>query len=53
MKLTLTLLQAIRLVLELNNKRDGGGWCRGAVRDKVEEILLRKRVPTGERVPTE
>lgn len=33
---------AIRLVLELKGGRDGGGWCRGAVVDRVEAILMRE-----------
>lgn len=31
--------QADRLVLELNGKRNGGGWCRAAVVSAVECIL--------------
>lgn len=32
---------AERLVLEGKDKRDLGGWCRGAVRDRVLAILER------------
>ena len=31
--------RAERLVLELPGKRNGGGWCQGAVRDQIEKIL--------------
>lgn len=33
---------ADRLVLELENGRDGGGWCRGAVRDQICDALQLK-----------
>lgn len=38
--------QAGRLVLELHNMRNGGGWCKGVVKAKIEEILLAPRVPS-------
>jgi len=31
---------ASRLVLELNDGRDGGGWCEGAVKDQAVSQLL-------------
>ena len=30
---------AERLVLELPGKRDGGGWCRGAIIDQIADKL--------------
>lgn len=30
---------AKRLVLELEDGRDGGGWCRSAVRNVVIEVM--------------
>lgn len=30
---------AKRLVLELENGRDGGGWCRAAVESRVEAVV--------------
>lgn len=39
--------EAERLVMLLQHGRDGGGWCRGAVRDRVTEILNN---PTEERL---
>jgi hypothetical protein len=33
--------QAERLVLELHDKRDGGGWCRTAAADQIIAILNR------------
>ncbi len=35
---------AKRLVLELEEKRTGGGWCRSAVIDSIEEVLLKNGV---------
>lgn len=32
--------KADRLVLELPGKRDGGGWCKEAVRDQIEQMFL-------------
>ena len=31
--------RARRLVLELENGKDGGGWCKQAVIDQIEKIL--------------
>jgi hypothetical protein len=31
--------KARRLVLELENGRDGGGWCKDAVRDQIRDVL--------------
>ena len=33
---------AVRLVSQLEGGRDGGGWCQGAVVDRVEAILKRE-----------
>jgi hypothetical protein len=38
---------AERLVLELSDKRDGGGLARGVVIDRVEEILSRACIESG------
>ncbi len=35
---------AQRLVLELENGRNGGGWCRNAVRDQIRDALLSESV---------
>jgi len=35
---------AKRLVLKLENGRDGGGWCRNAVRDQIRDVLQQKSV---------
>jgi hypothetical protein len=32
--------QAVRLVLELPGKRDGGGWCKAAVVAVIEREVL-------------
>ncbi len=33
-------MKAKRLVLEMPDKSDGGGWCREAVRDQVANELI-------------
>ena len=35
---------AQRLVLELENGRNGGGWCRNAVRDQIRDALQSESV---------
>ncbi len=35
---------AQRLVLKLENGRDGGGWCRDAVRDQLRDALQSESV---------
>ena len=37
--------EATRLVLELPGKRDGGGWCRRAVEDRIDEVLTAYDLP--------
>ena len=34
---------ANRLILELDDKRNGGGWCKEAATKRIEEYLLNTR----------
>lgn len=36
--------QAKRLVLELENGRNGGGWSKSAMRDFIRDILIAHKV---------
>jgi hypothetical protein len=37
--------EATRLVLELPGKKDGGGWCRRAVEDQIDQVLTACDLP--------